>query len=197
MALNPIETTYSSGSTLYAVAHHTDGRIWNNTLLVWESYNDARWAQYAIPLTEQGVSGYYRADYPEGAGGILSTEVVYNQAGVAPALGDAPATGVGQSQGVDVAAVKTDVDAASNLQKSLSTETQGAITSSGVSTDSMLFTDLDDLLDVHQGRLLIMTSGDCLRAVANIASYNPVTHALSLAGPLPAAPGVADSFIIV
>lgn len=31
--MNPIETTFSSGAILYAVLHHTDGRVWNNVAL--------------------------------------------------------------------------------------------------------------------------------------------------------------------
>jgi hypothetical protein len=197
MPLNPLETTYSSGSTLYAVIHNPDGRIWNNVSMAWEAFNNAKWAEYAVPLTEQGSSGYYRADYPEGAAGLLSSDVVYNQAGVAPDTVDAPATGIGQSQGVDVAAIKTSVEAAENLKTTLDSETKGAITDLGTSTDSVLYTDLDDAIDVHQGRLLIMSSGDLLRAVANIASYNPTTHVLTLAGPLPGIPALADTFIIV
>ncbi len=197
MPQNPIETSYSSGSTLYAVIHHTDGRVWNDITEAWETFNDSKWSQYAIPLTEQGTSGYYRADYPAGAAGVLTTEVVYNQAGGSPGTVDAPATGVGQSQGVDVAAIKTSVEAAGNLKTTLDSETIGATTDLGTSTASVLYTDLDDAIDVHQGRLLIMSSGDILRAVANIASYNPTTHVLTLAGPLPGIPALADTFIIV
>lgn len=196
--MNPIETTYSSGATLYAVVHHTDGRIWNNDGSAWEAFNDARWAQYAIPMTEQGSSGYYRAEYPEDAGGVLTTEVVYNQADVAPALGDAPATGIGQSQGVDVAAIKANVTAASNLEKSAGSMIQGAVTSAGASTVSVIYTDLDDTItNAYQGRLLVFVTGNLIHQVANISAYNAVTHTITVAGPFTEAPAVADAFIIV
>lgn len=198
MPLNPIETTYSSGSTLYAVIHHTDGRVWNNIEEAWEAFEDAKWAQYAIAMTEQGSSGYYRAEYPAGAGGVLTTEVVYNQAGGTPALGDAPATGVGQSQGVDVAAIKTNVIAASNLQKSLSSMIQGAVTALGTSTASKIYTDLSDAAaNVYQGRIMIWTSGALIRQVGNILSYDATDNFLIVSGPFTEAPGVADTFIIV
>ena len=196
--MNPVETTYSSGSTLYAVIHHTDGRVWNDITELWEAFDDSKWVQYSIPLTEQGASGYYRAAYPAGAAGVLTTEVVYNQAGGSPGTVDAPATGVGQSQGVDVAAIKTNVVSASNLEQSLSSMIQGAVTAIGTSTASKIYTDLSDAAaNVYQGRIIIFTSGVLIRQVANILSYDETDNFLTVAGPFTAAPALADTFIIV
>ena len=196
--MNPIETTYSSGSTLYAVIHHTDGRVWNDIAELWEAFNNSKWVQYSIPLTEQGVSGYYRASYPAGAAGVLTTEVVYNQAGGSPSTVDAPATGVGQSQGVDVAAIKASVVAASNLERSLSSMIQGAVTSLGVSTAFIIYTDLNDTdPNVYQGRIMVFLDNALIRQVANITAFNPILKTITVAGPYTEAPGVADTFIIV
>ena len=195
--MNPIETVFSSGATLYAVVHHPDGTVWNVSLAVFEAYNAAHWADYAVALTEQGASGYYRGTFPAGAAGdFLTTEVVYQQAGGSPALGDAPATGVGQSQGVDVAAIKASAIAAQNLNLSALSMKQCSIVA-GTSTTMLLYTDLADASDVYQGRLLVMTSGDELRAFANIASFDPVTSALLLAGALPGIPAEGDTLLIV
>ena len=194
---NPIETTFSSGATLYAVIHHTDGRVWNDVAQAYHAFNEANWASYAILLAEQGASGYYRATFPSGASGdFLTTEVVYQQAGGAPATIDAPATGVGQSQGVDVAAIKASVIAAQNLRLSALSMKQGTIVA-GASTTTLLYTDLGDASDVYQGRLLVMTSGDELRAYANIASFDPITAALLLAGGLPGVPAPGDTLLII
>ena len=196
--MNPLETTFSSGATLYAVIHNPDGRIWNNVMEEWEAFNEANWAEYAVPLTEQGTSGYYRADFPAGAADILSSDVVYQQAGVAPDTVDAPATGIGQSQGVDIAAIKSSVVAASNLNKSLLTMIQGAITSGGTSTASKVFTDLADDTDyVYVGRIIVFTSGVLVRQVGNITAFNAIEHSVTVGGPFTQAPGVADTFIIV
>ena len=198
MPLNPIETVFSSGVTLYAVIHNPDGTIWNNVDLAWEAYNGANWAEYAVPLVEQGASGYYAGAFPAGAAGVLTSDVVYKQAGGSPPTIDAPATGIGQSQGVDVAAIKASVVAASNLNKSLLTMIQGAVTSSGTSTASKIYTDLSDTADdVYQGRIVVFTSGDLIRQVANIAAYDGAGKFLTLAGAFTEAPAVADAFIIV
>lgn len=196
---NPIETTFSSGATLYAVIHHTDGTVWNESLQVFEAYDDAKWAQYAIALTEQGSSGYYRGTFPAGAkGDFLTTEVVYQQAGGSPTLGDAPATGVGQSQGFDVAAIAKSCVAAQRLAISLGGMITGAVTSAAAPTASEFTTDLPDTANnVYQGRLMLFYTGGLLRQVANIAAFNGTTKAIKVAGPYTAAPGVADAFIIV
>ena len=196
---NPIETTFTSGATLYAVVHHTDGRVWNDSLQAWEAFDDSKWAQYTIPLTEQGHSGYYRANFPSGASGdFLTTEVVYQQAGGTPATIDAPATGIGQSQGVDVAAISKSVTAAARLALSLGLMKTGSVTSSGTSTVSKIYTDLDDTADnVYQGRLISFTSGALICQMANIASYNAAEHSITVAGAFTEAPGIADTFIIV
>lgn len=197
--MNPIETTYSTGSTLYAVVHHTDGRIWNDVAQAYQAYNGASWAQYAIPLTEQGSSGYYRADFPAAAAGdFLTTEVVYNQAGVAPDTVDAPATGIGQSQGVDVAAIAKSVVAAARLALSLGGMITGTVTGAVAATTTAFPTTLNDAADnVYQGRLVLFYSGALIRQVGNIAAYDSVNGLVTVAGPFTEAPGVADAFIIV
>lgn len=194
--MNPIETVYTSGSTLYAVVHHTDGRVWNQVNQAFEAYNAANWAEYAVALTEQGA-GYFRGTFPAAAAGdFLTTEVVYLQAGGAPALIDAPATGVGQSQGVDVASVAKSVTAATRLALTLGNMATGSV-AAGVSTASAFFTDLADTVNAYQGRIVLFTSGVLIRQVANIVSFNPTTNVLTVAGPFTAAPGLADTFIIV
>ena len=198
MPLNPLETVFSSGVTLYAVIHNPDGTIWNANTAAWEAYNGANWVQYAVPLVEQGASGYYRGTFPAGAAGVLTSDVVYQQAGGSPATIDAPATGVGQSQGVDVAAIRTSVTAASNLNISALSMIQGVITATGTTTASKIFTGLTDAgINIYQGRLFIVTSNALVRAVANIASYNQTEKSITLAGTLPGIPTVDTTFLIV
>ena len=200
--MNPIETTFSSGATLYAILHKpTTGELWNNVAQAWQAFNEANWASYAVPLAEQGTTGYYYAAYPAAAAGdgsFLTSDVIYQQAGAGPATIDAPATGIGQSQGVDVAAVKSNALAASRLERSLSAMIIGEVTGVGVSTETLIYTTLDDTADnVYQGRLLVFTSGNLIRQVANISAYSAVNHTLTVAGPFTAPPALADSFIIV
>lgn len=199
MTPNPIETTYTSGSVLYAVVHRGDGKIWNDVAQEWQAYNNANWISYAFPLTEQGISGYFRADFPAGAvGDFLTTEVVYNQAGGAPALGDAPATGIGQSQGVDVAAVSKSCLAAQRLALSLGGMITGAVTGAATATLTSFTTTLADAVnDVYQGRAILFTSGGLVRQFGYISAYRGDLGLITVSGPFTAAPGVADTFIIV
>ena len=196
--LNPIETAFTSGVTLYAVIHSPAGTVWNNTTSAWVAYAGGSWADYAVPLTEQGASGYYSAAFPAGAAGaILPSEVLYQQAGGTPATTDAPATGVGQSQGVDVASISASVVAAINLSLSALSMKQGAVAATPASTALKIYTNLTDTVNAYGGRLLIFTSGVLIRQVANIVSFTPTGAYLTLAGALTAAPAVADTFIIV
>lgn len=196
--MNPIETVYASGSTLYAVIHKGDGTVWNDVAQTYQAYNGANWASYAIPLVEQG-GGYYYGTFPAAAAGdFLTTEVVYLQAGGAPDLVDAPATGVGQSQGVDVAAIKNSVLAAQNLNLSALSMKQCTIVATGTTTAMKLFTDLTDAgINIYQGRIVVVTSNALIRAVANIASYNQTEKSITLAGTLPGVPALGTTLLII
>src|SRR3990172_10617264 len=162
--LYPIETTYQPGFTLYAVIRGTVGgvrKVWNETAQAWEVYSAGNWSQYAVPLTEDAGSGYYAADYPAAISGVHTTEALYATA-TSPAIGDAPASGVGQSQGSNVSAVGGEPVAAANLAAALGSQTTGALI--GTPTALLLQTDLADTLDdVYVGRMLIMTSGLAVR----------------------------------
>ena len=195
--MNTIEALAGTGSTLYAICHNPDGTVWNRVNQAFEAFNSANWADYAISLTEQTGSGYFRGVYPSGISGVITTDVIYTQAGIAPALIDAPASGIGQSLGVNLASINMDTSAVAKLLASLGTMALGAVTSSGTSTPILLYVDLNDASDVYQGRLLAMRSGAAVRAIANITAFDPTAHTLALAGPLPAAPAVGDLFIII
>ena len=199
---NLIETAFTSGVTLYAIIHAPDGKVWNNVTLAWETFNQVLWEQYAIALAEQGQSGYYSAAFPATAvpslAGFLSSEVLYQQALASPSVNDAPATGVGQSQGVDVATLATSPLAVSNLQVSALSMYQGAVSSDGISTASKIyFNDPVSLVDTYGGRIIVMTSGDTIREVANIVAYDAINKFLTLAGALTSVPVIGDTFIIV
>lgn len=76
----------TSGQTLYAVALASwYGLFWNIALFGNEYYNASNWADYAIPMTEEGA-GIYFGDAPQTDGKIYA--VIYQQAGGAPATTD-------------------------------------------------------------------------------------------------------------
>jgi len=192
----PIETTNQPGMTLYAIVHHPDGRVWNTGLVAWEAFNAGNWSLYAIPMPEQGASGYYRGAYPTAIEGVLTTEAVYIQGTPAPSIGDIPAIGLAQSQGAAVAAIADDVVAAENLKGNLGVMITGAAVSGTLST-TQATTNLPDTSDgVYAGRLVIWTSGALLRRAAYVLAYSGATRKLTF-GAVPVAPTAGDTFIIV
>lgn len=198
MALNPIETAYQSGAILYAVIHNKDGTVWNNTNSAFESYNQSNWEQYAVPLTEQTNSGYYRAAFPVAIGDELTTECIYSQVGGSPNISDAqpgPA-GIGQAQGVDIAAVVHDETAASNMQVNLDQLQQGSAIAGTLSTTQMSTNLVSSVNNLYVGRLLILTSGALRQEVTTISAYNGTTKTLSFTA-LTGTPSPGDGFLII
>lgn len=194
--MRPIDTAYQSGKTLYAIIHNPDGTVWNEVGQAFEAFNVSNWADYAIALTEQGISGYYRADYPAAITDVLTTEVLYSQVGIVPAISDAPPIGLGSSQGTNSAAVGNSVNAALNLQTALDAEVQGEAILGTLSTTQMS-TDLASTLDnVYVGRIIVFIDGANAGAAANILSYNGTSKLLTFTN-VPLAPVVGDKFIIL
>jgi hypothetical protein len=193
-----IETISATAQNLYAVIHNPNGQVWNQTLNAglggWENYASGHWAQYAIALTEQAGSGYYSAAYPAAISGVLTTEVLYNNA--TPTLGDA-AVGLGQSQGSNMAAVGGDATAPAKLQNSLATMVLGAV-SAGVLTASAFTTDVvNSNANAYQGLALKFVTGVLAGQGGTIAAYDPATGQITMTAPFTGAPSVNDVFILL
>ncbi len=196
--LNPLEVAYQSGATLYFIIHNRNGTVWNNDTVMFESYNPSNWVSYSLSLVEQSGSGYYRASLPSGIGDALVTECTYNQQGNTPNISDASAgpIGIGQSQGVDIAAVVHNEDAASNMQVNLLQLVQGLAVSGALST-TQIPTDLSSSANnLYVGRLIIFTSGALMQEVSTITAYNGVSKVLSF-NALTSVPSTGDAFLIV
>jgi len=192
----PIETTSASGVNLYAILHNPDGRVWNAVNSAWETFNAGNWAQYAIALTEQSTTGYYRAAYPAAAVDVLATVVGYLRAGGAPAITDG-ATGASQVQGVNVVALSENLDSAANLAASASAMVRGAVIA-GTSTTTSFPTNLTGTVDNdYQSRAIMFLSGVLDGQVGNITAYDHTTAVVTVGGAFTAAPSAGDSFIIV
>lgn len=197
----PLEVVSQTGQSVYAVVRGLTGgvrQVWNPTLNTgaggWEPFNGAHWAQYAIPLAEQGASGYYAADYPANVAGVLTSETFY--ANAAPTLGDAPITNLARTQGQNVGAVNGDAAVPAALQQALASEQTGA--AAGVPTASVVPTNLTNAqANAYQGRACIFTSGAAFQCVGRIVAYAVSGGVLTFASPLPVAPAAADTFIIV
>lgn len=199
----PIETISQTGLSLYVIIINDDpesadyGKVWNTTLNAgsggWQTYASGNWAQYAVALVEYAGSGYYRGDYPEDISGVLTTEVIY--ANGTPTLGDAP-QGIGQSQGVNIAAVDGDADVAASMQRSLKSMVRGAVIA-GTLTQKSFPTNVVNANDnAYAGRSLLFATGNLAGQGSRIVSYDTGTGVISVAGPFTGAPAVSDVFII-
>lgn len=192
----PIETTYQTGLTLYAVIHHPDGRVANNTLMAWEAFNPSNWADYAAPLTEQGATGYYRGAYPSWITGVLTTEAVYIQGSPSAPANNDTSTGLAQTQGTNLSAIGGSVAAALNMALSGAQLVAGAAEAGTLST-TQATTDLTHaLLNAYQGRTILWTSGTLAGVAAGITGYAVAAGLLTFT-PVPVAPSAGDEFVII
>ena len=193
----PIETVGASGLTLYAILHHPDGRVWNTSSLEWETFNASNWTLYAIPLIEQGATGYYKATFPGDITDALVTEAIYNQAGANPSIAaDAPSIGLGQCQGTAIIAIGDSLVAADNLKENLKLIVQGAAVAGTLTTTKMTTNLADTTDDIYVGRLIMWSSGALLRKGAYIIGYNGTTKMLTF-GAVSVAPVAGNSFLII
>lgn len=197
--MNIIEAAFQSGSILYAVIHNPNGQVYNANTGLFETFNAGNWAQYAVPLTEQGGTGYYSAPYPAGIVSVLTTEAVYRQTGANPAQpADGSPQALGESKGVNVVTIQGDTQAAINLQRSASVMSLGTAVAGVLSTTQMT-TDLPDAGDgTYAGRTVIFTSpaSPLYKQAAQITAYLGATRKLTFSA-LTQPPTAGDGFVIV
>ena len=193
-----IEAIFTVGQALYVIEHNRlTGQVWNNVTPAWETYNAAHWAQYAIALTEQAGSGYYTALRPPTIAGALVSDVLYQQAGGSPAIGDAPPQALNKSAGENVAAISGDAAVApTNLQAVTNSQTQGAVAAGVITTSSFPTTLSNATAGAFSGRVIYMLTGAAAGMAALISNYNPTAGVLTLSGGLAIAPSAADKFTI-
>lgn len=192
----PIETQTSAGQTIYAVIHHPDGRVWNFDSVAFEAFNAGHWTDYALQLTEQGATGYYRATYPSEIEDVLTTEALYIQAGGSPSIASDTPSGVGQSQGTNPFLLSGDRTALVNLKTAAGTELRGAAVS-GSLTATQMPTDLTGAIDnAYNGRIVFFTTGALVNQGAKVVGYNGTTKVLTFTS-VTGAPSPGDEFIIL
>jgi hypothetical protein len=75
-----------TGFNLYANVRDKSGQLWNGT--AFEAFTSGNYATYAITLTEQTSTGYYKVAFPSSIGPGKYTYAIYQRAGGSPALGD-------------------------------------------------------------------------------------------------------------
>lgn len=195
----PIQALYQTAQHLYAIlVSPVDGTVWNQNTQLWETYNSGHWSQYAVPLTEYSGSGYYRATYPIASPSVLSTDIIYAQAGGSPTLGDPPATSIYQSQGANVGAAGNSWQAAQNFASTTGSQQIGAVFGTPPSA-LLITTNLTSIqTNTYAGRAIIMTSGILIQQASFITAYNGSTFVLTINGfPSGSTPANGDTFVII
>ncbi len=72
---NELILTTSADATVYTVILNETGQVWQTTTATFVTVVDANWANYDVPMVEQGTStGIYYGDFPTG----ITTAGVYN-----------------------------------------------------------------------------------------------------------------------
>ena len=191
-----IQALYQTGKTLYAVCiNPLNGQFINGTSF--EVYNSAHWSSYAVALSEYAGSGIYSGAYPIAAPTLLTTDIIFAQAGGSPALGDPVASNIYQSQGTNLAALNWNVQAAINQALAAGGMVPGAV-AAGTLTPSAFTTNLTSPTNaVYQGRICLFTSGALITQVGNIIAYDGTAFEITVGGPFTAAPGIGDTFLII
>lgn len=82
---NELQIPWTTGSTVYFLLRNSVGQVWNGSSFV--AYNSADYADYDIPATEQGTSGYFVGDMPAVTAGVYYI-VSKQQLGGSPAETD-------------------------------------------------------------------------------------------------------------
>lgn len=197
----PIEAQYTPGRNLHVVRHNPDGKVWNVTDQEWQVYDNTKWSEYAITMTEQTGSGYYRVGQTIPDLDVNTTDAVYERISPTPTLpsdsGGDVLLGMGQSQGANVMTISESFEAASNLSFSAGSMEQGTVVDDVDNSVSQVKTDLTSTLeDAYRGRVIIFTSGDLIRVAAIIKSFDPDTGILGFTD-IPQEPTADDTFIVV
>lgn len=79
-----IQAPCKTGKTLFAELRSSVSQIWNKVLSAFEAYDIANYADYVIPLVEQGTTGVYVGDVPVGVPADTLAVVVKEQTGPDP-----------------------------------------------------------------------------------------------------------------
>ena len=199
----PIVTQYLSGRNVYVVVWNpATGLFWNKDTAAWESYNQANWTHYAIPLTEYVSSGIYKVTYPAGiAAGVLSTEFVYQQNGATPVLpalpgGDSFLT-LMQSQGANIQMIAGDGAAAIGMAAAADLIVPAGAVASGSITSSSFPTNLTNAqAQAYVGRIIGFKTGVCAGQETNVTGYVVSSGVITVTA-LTTAPSVGDLFVML
>lgn len=98
---NEIQLSFQTGKTAYSVIRNqTSGYLWSlsgGVTGAFEAFTSGNWGNYAISLTEEGVTGYYKGNMPSALAAGVYAISAKQQLGASPVQTD-PTVGVGDYQ---------------------------------------------------------------------------------------------------
>ncbi len=198
------------GDSLYGFLWNSDtGDIWNGS--AWASWNAASWATYAVAMFEHSPAGHYWFDVPAGINtSTRLTVTMFRMIGGSPASGDdqygsftkqytgtAWSDGGGSGGGGDVTSINGSTTAAANLAISAATMVTGLSVAGTLSVSQMSTNLTHTVANILAGRVIYFTSGALMGRVAAISGYAVTGGILTFYSPLPSAPAVGVSFVII
>jgi hypothetical protein len=194
--MSQIEFGSAVSGTYYAVRRNRfNGQVWNTNTVAYENFNASNWANYAIALTQQGVTGYYVAAAPSDPVGTISSDVIYKQAGGSPATSDTFQT-ITHNAGENVQQIAGSGGAPVLLAASVNTEVQGTVQTGSISTSSFTSSLSAALASAYVGRTCVFMTGVLAGVATPILGYTPTNGVLSVST-LPSAPSNGDTFVII
>lgn len=217
-----IEAFSSPGYTLYAIIRNASGQAWNTSIVAFQNWNPANWTDYAIAMSEDTSSGFYKATVPAAISAQRLTILVYNQIGGSPVVPptDQPfgnSTGIWDGTtwesgwstgartlttlagvpGINVAAINGNVTAAVKLAISADSMISGTAIAGTLSVSQMT-TDLTlSVNNILYGRVVYFVGGALAGQVGAISAYLASSKRITFFTPLTAAPVAGQAFIVV
>jgi hypothetical protein len=194
----------SANNHFFHLRKYEDGYIFNGTSF--EIYNEANWEDYSMPMTEEGGSGYYRADFPSGLNKGGYDLIFYRRKGASPSPTDTKISvtsfnydGIAEIFGdVEKAwdANRVDHKTAGTFGESFNVIASGSAVAGILSTTQMETNLTEETNNHYNGRIIIWTTGELKEQASDVKAYDGIGKILTFTE-ITEAPQVGDSFIIV
>ena len=184
------------GAFYYVQVTNPSGQRYNGS--AFEAYTEGNWANYDVPLVEQGTSGLHVGDFPALPAGYYGV-LTYQRQGGTPAVTDAPPVGSSDWYWTGSALVSAEPPAAEVEPYLTGTVEDATPAADDFTGDTGL-----PATNLHAEQWLAFTSGALKGVPRKITTYTGATRRFQFSGtgtaddaPFPAAPSDGDAFVIV
>jgi hypothetical protein len=179
-----VQAKYETGRSLYYHIRNRNSLIYNGSSF--EAYNSSNYLDYSLPLSEQGISGFYAADFPTIDSGIYFL-LGYEQSGNNPSEEDRNISGGSihwdGTEEIGFSDTPTDI------------HINGYVDDSSPTTESFNGnTALSSTDNFYNGGIIVFVSGSLKGIARKVGNYIGATRNFTLSNPMPAVPSNGDRF---